>query len=534
MRHLSLPLLLGAAMALAACAGEQGGYELADGGRYQGELRGGRAHGRGVLRWPNGDRYEGEFRNGRMHGRGVLASANGDRYEGELRAGLFHGKGRLERASGETYEGDFAEGYEHGEGVLVEAAGDRYEGEFERGYMHGRGTYAHHDGDVYEGRIDRGRMHGEGVYRTPEGDRYEGRFAGGAFTGQGRLYEEGELRYEGEFVDWRYHGRGTFYWPDGDRYEGEFEDGMFDGEGRIVFAEPAGGLRERRGTWEDGVLQREAAAPAPVAAPEPLDFERVFYRQPALMAAALAEVPASAPGAEVYFLGFAGDGTQAVFLREMRRAEQRVRAHFDRPVHSLLLANHRSTLEALPLANRHNLGRALEVLGERMDRDEDVLFLLMTSHGEASHRLSVELGTLALEGVGKEALRAMLDQSGIRWRVVVLSACYSGGFVPVLAGAHSIVLTAASADKVSFGCSDDNELTYFGEALFEHGLPGAASLRMAAERAARYVREKETAEGYAHSEPQRHFGAAIEAHLRGIRRAGAGGPAGQAARPAGR
>ena len=58
---------------------------FADGGRYKGEVRDGKAHGRGTMTYANGDRYEGEFRNGKRHGWGIDILASGHRYEGNWR-----------------------------------------------------------------------------------------------------------------------------------------------------------------------------------------------------------------------------------------------------------------------------------------------------------------------------------------------------------------------------------------------------------------------------------------------------------------
>lgn len=484
---------------------------LADGARYEGERRAGLAHGRGLLTWPNGSRYEGRFRNGLMHGEGVLQEASGDRYEGQFLDGLRHGKGELRTAAGDLYSGEFRRGYLNGEGVHTDPNGDVYEGAFHNGLYSGQGRLSFADGDHYSGGFERGRMHGQGRYADADGDVYEGEFRGGEFSGRGRLLEDGELRYEGDFLAWRYHGEGVFHWPDGDRYEGAFRDGMFDGQGRIVFDKPAGGRREMAGRWKAGVFQREPdEAPAEASTPPvSIDYQRVFAAQQERLAAALAALPAPSAASEVYFVGFAGDGTQSVFLREMQLARRAIEAFLPAPVHSVLLASHPDTLDTLPLATAANLEQVLGAIGARLDPARDLLFLFMTSHGAPEHRIATEFGQLSLPGVDPEGLAAMLEASGIRWRIVVLSACYSGGFMPALASPDSIVLTAASADHVSFGCDDANEYTYFGEALFAHALPEATDLPGAAALAEARVREREAAEGFSHSEPQRHFGERI-------------------------
>ena len=81
------------------------------------------------------------------------------------------------------------------------------------------------------------------------------------------------------------------------------------------------------------------------------------------------------------------------------------------------------------------------------------------------------------------------------------------------------MITAAAPDRTSFGCSDERDLTYFGEALFRDALPKAASLRDAFDIATKLVTEREAKEGYEASNPQAHFGDQIEPKLESMLRA---------------
>ena len=61
-------------------------------------------------------------------------------------------------------------------------------------------------------------------------------------------------------------------------------------------------------------------------------------------------------------------------------------------------------------------------------------------------------------------LAAMLDQAcGRRPTIVVISACYSGVFVPEVAAPNRMVLTAARADRSSFGCGEADRYPYFDD-----------------------------------------------------------------------
>ncbi len=143
---------------------------------------------------------------------------------------------------------------------------------------------------------------------------------------------------------------------------------------------------------------------------------------------------------------------------------------------SLALINHRSTVNDVPLATPDNLERVLQHLGKLIDAQRDTLFLYLSSHGEKG-ALTIGLPGLGVAHLTPEQLRTMLDGSGIRNRVVVVSACYSGSFVPVLASPTTLVITAARADRTSFGCSDKRRWTYFGDAYFNHALRPEAFAR---------------------------------------------------------
>ena len=135
-----------------------------------------------------------------------------------------------------------------------------------------------------------------------------------------------------------------------------------------------------------------------------------------------------------------------------------------------------------------------------MDPEEDVLVLALTSHGTPR-------GVAVLAGrrsglISPRKLRDMLDASGARYRVVIISACYSGVFARVLANPSTLVITAAATDRPSFGCEDGATWTYFGDAFYNQALRRDARLDAAFGEAKRLVTERERREGFEPSEPQ--------------------------------
>lgn len=235
--------------------------------------------------------------------------------------------------------------------------------------------------------------------------------------------------------------------------------------------------------------------------------------QPLRINAAMAEVEPSRGDAPVaFFMGFAGFGEERVFTEEIRFAASVIAERYGTGDRSLLLLNDRRDLESEPIATVTSLRQALEAMAMKMDLDEDVLFLSLSSHGSEDY-LAVSHGPLMLDDLTDEALAEALDDAGIKWRVIVISACYSGSFIDELRNPNTIVITAAAADRTSFGCSDERALTYFGEAFYRDALPEADSLRDAFETTVEVIAERERREDIEPSHPQAHFGKAIEGRL---------------------
>ena len=247
---------------------------------------------------------------------------------------------------------------------------------------------------------------------------------------------------------------------------------------------------------------------------DPASAEALLYDQPARIAAVVARVTPSESGAtRAYFVGFAGDADPEVFSREAQFARQAFAARFGSADRSVLLVNDAGDRDSWPLASLAGLGQALRLLAARMDPEQDVLVLYLTSHG-SEDGLEVRNGSLPLAQIDPEDLRQALDESGIRWRVVVVSACYAGVFVDALKNETTAVVTASDAAHSSFGCQADRDLTWFGEAFLKDSLPESDSLEQAFARAAKLIAQREDSEHEAHSNPQLFVGALMRHKLR--------------------
>src|SRR6267142_2462462 len=159
-------------------------------------------------------------------------------------------------------------------------------------------------------------------------------------------------------------------------------------------------------------------------------------------------------------------------------------------------------------ATIEGLAMSLQAAANGMDADNDILFLILTSHGSRAG-LAVKAGRLT-QTLTPSNLAEMLARTGMRNKEVVSSACYSGVFIPRLANPDTLVITAADADHPSFGCRDKAKWTYFGDAFFNVALRQAKSLRDAFVAARALVRKRELHEHFEPSNPRMAGGANVQ------------------------
>jgi hypothetical protein len=276
---------------------------------------------------------------------------------------------------------------------------------------------------------------------------------------------------------------------------------------------------DRRRSYERGPeLQRGVSAAATREQQRRLD-------------AALVGLAPQTPGtADAYVLTIALD-SDPVFAREAREAARVLGARYGAAGRTLTLAGPDGVRDDHPHGSITALMLALDHLGRVMDADEDVLVLYTTSHG-ADIGLAYHYGDTGYGIVSPASLKAALEAAGIRRRVLIISACYSGVFVPVLASPDTAILTAAASTRTSFGCKAENDWTFFGDALINRALRQPVSLDEAARMAGRSVAEWESQARYLASLPQVSIGAEaarwlpmLEARMPQVASASVGRPA---------
>lgn len=235
------------------------------------------------------------------------------------------------------------------------------------------------------------------------------------------------------------------------------------------------------------------------------------------LASALKKLAPQRPGiTDLYVVGFAGDASDDVFRNETLYLKQLFEQRFDARGRVVTLVNHPDNLGErpyAPLATYDNLYDTLAAIGKRMDRKEDALLVFITTHGTEDHTLYVQVDQDEEDFISPQDLRKALDDAGIDNRVIVLSACYSGGFIPALRSATTLVLTAARADRPSFGCGNTSNATYFGQAWLIDAMNQVADPVAAFDAAKVAITAREKEDGELPSLPQQSAGKHIGAVL---------------------
>jgi hypothetical protein len=256
----------------------------------------------------------------------------------------------------------------------------------------------------------------------------------------------------------------------------------------------------------------------------------LFEHQQQLLATQLDAIAPQRPGVvDMYAITFAPYADVDVFMRESAVVAGVMQQRFDTRGRTLQLVNNLATTDRLPWATPLNLHRAIERVAQRMDRDDDILFIHLTSHGGADGHLAAEFFPLTVDELTPQTLRRWLDDAHIRNRVISISACYSGSWIAPLAGEDTLVMTAADADHTSYGCGSKSTLTFFGQAMYGEQLRHTWSFEQAHAAARTLIDQREKAAGKTdgYSNPQISVGSRIRERLKALqaRLAASGGAA---------
>lgn len=240
--------------------------------------------------------------------------------------------------------------------------------------------------------------------------------------------------------------------------------------------------------------------------------KEVLAERRKLDAALAALLPQRKGSIDAYVISVALD-SDAVFAREAREAGRVLATRYGASGRALTLAGPDGRSAEHPKGSIESLTVALARVAELIDPAEDVLVLYLTSHG-AKQGLAYHDGDTGYGILSPYRLGGVLAELGMRRRMVLVSACYSGVFVPYLGTADTVLVTAASAETTSFGCEADNDWTFFGDALVNRALRKPGPFALAAADARQEIAGWEAQAGLAPSDPQVAIGAAASEWLR--------------------
>lgn len=201
----------------------------------------------------------------------------------------------------------------------------------------------------------------------------------------------------------------------------------------------------------------------------------------------------------------AGDTAQPVFDNAVRAVDVWLAEHgvAAPDIHRLSAGARPSDPAVEPATLARVLGR---IAGLRANPGEGC-FVFITSHGGRGEGIYLSRNDEILR---PDALaRALAAGCAEVPTVVVVSGCYSGSFARgAMTAPNRIVMTAARADRSSFGCTADRTYTVFDACLLG-ALPHAATWPAVFGETKDCVQRRERQDGETPSLPQAWFGAAV-------------------------
>ena len=167
------------------------------------------------------------------------------------------------------------------------------------------------------------------------------------------------------------------------------------------------------------------------------------------------------------------------------------------------------SVQDAPDAQRTNIPDIANALWDLSNRAPGGCMIYFTSHGAPT-------GIVTDQRLWEPDKFATVvnNACGEKPTIVVMSACFSGIFVPVLAAPNRLVMSAARPDRTSFGCGESDHYTFF-DTCFLQSLSQVGDFATEAEATRRCVALREQQLGAAPpSEPQVAVGEKVVSVLR--------------------
>ncbi len=206
------------------------------------------------------------------------------------------------------------------------------------------------------------------------------------------------------------------------------------------------------------------------------------------------------PPAEWQAVLIAGDNAQPVFDNAVIALTHWLEARGvpTGDIHRLSASPHPGDVAVAPASDR----QVLETIAALRPRHRERCLVFITSHGQRGEGIWLAESGDFLEPAA--LARALSAGCGAVPTVVIMSSCYSGEFTAMRAP-NRIVMTAARADRPSFGCQADRTYTVYDECLLA-ALPRAHTWRAVYASSSACVRRREKWLNVLPSQPQASFG----------------------------
>ncbi len=172
---------------------------------------------------------------------------------------------------------------------------------------------------------------------------------------------------------------------------------------------------------------------------------------------------------------------------------------------TMIASNVTSGARHYPIADDATIATLVGTVAAQADPD-DIVFVDISSHG-ANQMLARQVGNHAPTALSSRELARKLEPLAGHRTVIIISACYSGSLIGDLRAPERIIITAARADRSSFGCAPDSRHTFFGEAEVHAFGRRDRSLRQVFTAIRDDVAHMESGQRYQPSEPQIWVGA---------------------------
>ncbi len=209
-------------------------------------------------------------------------------------------------------------------------------------------------------------------------------------------------------------------------------------------------------------------------------------------------------GKRIWFAGFGLHSGSNAFRGDVLLTQKRLQELYPDLI-SYTFDNQKQTQQLLaPFASFASIDQTVSEISQQV-RDDDVVVILLSDHGH-KHMISVEIADQKFGPVFSVHLQTALAPLKKTKTLLLLSACHSGSFIEQLKSPKRIIVTASSAENVSYGCQPLANNTFFIDAMFAQALDPDHTVQVLFDATKSRISRREFDEKLKSSEPQIYIG----------------------------